>query len=333
MPETSCVFHAREDVRSGPCVLTLAQPMKNRRTAPRRLLAAAMMAGLSSPGIAAESIHAFGGRNIATPSSVQPNAILSRYTFTPTQLCGQARCEITVAALYNKGSVFGGDASGPELETDVPGVSLRLLLDGTPVSSRYSGTFSDIAEIQLFRNSGRIASGEFASGSFNAYYILTYRNGIIWTDSTSIKLQGSVTAIDGTCTVPDQNVKLPPINTAHLRGIDTTAADTPFELAITTCPRGFNRVGYTILPVGGALAEGSGILPLLPESTATGASIRVTDSSGTPLEPGVSLPVAAYGKDAGGSFKIPMIASYVQTAGHVTGGSVQAGILISIDYQ
>lgn len=316
----------------GSCVPTLARPGENRRTGPRRLLTAAMMAGLSSPGIAAESIHAF-GRNIATPSSVQPDALLSLYKFTPTQLCGKAHCEITVAALYNKGSVFGGGASGPELETDVPGVSLRLLLDGTPVSSRYSGTFSDIAEIQLFRNSGRIASGVFASGAFNSYYILTYKNGILWTDSTSIKLRGSVTAIDGTCTTPDQNVKLPPINTAHLRGINTTAAEKPFDLAINACPRGFNRVGYTILPVGGAMAEGSGILPLLPQSTATGASIRVTDPSGTPLEPNVSVPVAEYGKDTGGSFKIPMRAAYVQTARQVTGGSVQAGMLISIDYQ
>ncbi|VFS81302.1 putative fimbrial protein [Pseudomonas aeruginosa] len=48
----------------------------------------------------------------------------------------------------------------------------------------------------------------------------------------------------------------------------------------------YNRVGYSVQPVGGAVAEGSGVLPRLAGSTATGVSVRVTDEVGAPLRMG-----------------------------------------------
>ncbi|WP_410967884.1 hypothetical protein, partial [Salmonella sp. SAL04281] len=63
---------------------------------------------------------------------------------------------------------------------------------------------------------------------------------------------------------------------------------------------GYNRVGYSLQAVGGAVAEGSGVLPRLAGSTATGVSIRVTDEAGVPLRMGLSLPVTAYDKNTAG---------------------------------
>lgn len=305
--------------------------MKAKDLFTRLLLVATTMLGFAGPSLAA-NIYAFGGKDIAVPSAVPSGATLSRYTFSPAEVCGQSKCEILLVYLYNKGSP-GAGVAGPDLETTVPGVSVRLFLDGKPVNSRFSGTFSRTAELQLFRNGAAIASGEFSSGAFDSYYILSYKTGIISSSTSSIRLTGKVTAINATCEVPDQNVKLPPISSGQLRGIGATAADTPFNLAVNKCPPGFNRVGYTILPAGGSVAEGSGTLPLLPDSAATGASIRVVDASGTPPKFGVSLPVTAYNKDTGGSYQIPMRASYVQTAGKVTGGSVHAAIVLVLDYQ
>ncbi|EGD05606.1 hypothetical protein B1M_05631 [Burkholderia sp. TJI49] len=290
------------------------------------------MLGFAGSSTAA-NIYAFGGRDLAVPSAVPSGATLSRYTFSPAEVCGQSQCEISLVFLYNKGSIWESNVAGPDMETNVPGVSVRLFFDGKPVTSNFTGTFSRIAELQLFRNGGPIASGAFSSGSFDSYYIISYKTGMISSRDSSIRLSGKVTAIDGTCEVPDQNVKLPPVSSGQLHGIGATAADTPFNLSVTGCPRGFNRVGYTILPAGGSVPDGSGTLPLLPESTATGASIRVVDASGTPPKFGASLPVTAYSKDTGGSYQIPMRASYVQTAGKVTGGSVHAAIVVLLDYQ
>lgn len=51
---------------------------------------------------------------------------------------------------------------------------------------------------------------------------------------------------------------------------------------------------------GGVVAGGSGVLPRLAGSTATGVSIRVTDEAGVPLRMGLSLPVTAYDKNTAG---------------------------------
>ncbi|AWQ82875.1 putative fimbrial domain protein [Pseudomonas aeruginosa] len=48
------------------------------------------------------------------------------------------------------------------------------------------------------------------------------------------------------------------------------------------------------------VAGGSGVLPRLAGSTATGVSIRVTDEAGVPLRMGLSLPVTAYDKNTAG---------------------------------
>ena len=81
------------------------------------------------------------------------------------------------------------------------------------------------------------------------------------------------------------------------------------------------------------MAGGSGVLPRLAGSTATGVSIRVTDEAGVPLRMGLSLPVTAYDKNTGGAYWIPMKASYVQTAEKITPGSVLAAMVILLDYQ
>ncbi|EPJ8781614.1 fimbrial protein [Pseudomonas aeruginosa] len=280
----------------------------------------------------AGDIYAFGGRDVAVPSILPSGSVMSRYSFTPMQMCGQPSCDITLIALYNKGSVWS-PADGPDLETNVSGLSVRLLLDGKPANSKFKGSFSQIAELQLFRNSMPISGGQFASGSFNSYFLITYKSGFISTATAAVRLTGSATTIDATCQVPDRTVKLAPITASDLRGIGTTASPTSFDLVVSVCPRGFNRIGYMILPVGGAVSEGSGTLPLLSGSTAAGVSIRVTDASGTPPQLGVSLPVTEYDKNTGGFYLIPMRASYVQTAERIKGGSVLAAMVILLDYQ
>lgn len=138
------------------------------KTFRRTLLLAAVLFVPAGTSMAA-NLYAFGGRDIAVPSILPEGSVMSRYTFTPMQLCGKPSCDLIGVSLYNKGSVWD-PVDGPDLNTNVPGLSVRLLLDGIPASSRFKGTFSQIAEIQLFRNSTPLSDGQFASGAFNSYF-------------------------------------------------------------------------------------------------------------------------------------------------------------------
>ncbi|RQB63936.1 fimbrial protein [Pseudomonas aeruginosa] len=301
------------------------------KTLCRTLLVMAVLFVPAGTSMAA-NLYAFGGRDIAVPSILPEGSVTSRYTFTSMQVCGKPSCDLIGVSLYNKGSVWD-PIDGPDLDTNVRGLSVRLLLDGIPASSSFKGTFSQIAEVQLLRNSMPLSGGQFASGAFNSYFLITYKDGLISSGTSSVRLTGSVTTINATCQVADQTVKLQPIASARLGGVSTYAGVTPFDLVVAGCPRGYNRVGYSLQAVGGAVAEGSGVLPRLAGSTASGVSIRVTDEAGVPLRMGISLPVTAYDKNTGGAYWIPMNASYVQTAERITPGSVLAAMVILLDYQ
>lgn len=291
-------------------------------------LALALILFLPCSASMAKSITAFGGRDIVVPSTLPTGAIVARYNFTPMQACDKPTCKIETVMLNNKGSIWSS-VSGPDLETTVPGLSARLLIDGVALTSSFKGTFSQIAEVQVFRNNLSLSEGRFSDGIFDTYFYFSP----IFGEAAMVKLSGKVTTVSGTCWSPNQTIKLPPITSAQLRGVSTTAGATPFSLVINDCPQGFNRIGYSIQPVGGTMSEGSGTLPLLAGSSATGLSIRIVDAADIPLQSGVSLPVNEYDKSTGGSYRIPMSASYVQTSGKVTPGSVRAGMLILLDYQ
>lgn len=147
------------------------------KTFRRTLLIAAVLFVPAGTSMAA-NLYAFGGRDIAVPSILPEGNVTSRYTFTPMQLCGKPSCDLIGVSLYNKGSVWD-PVDGPDLNTNVPGLSVRLLLDGIPASSRFKGTFSQIAEVQLFRNSTPLSDGQFASGAFNSYFLITYKDGLV----------------------------------------------------------------------------------------------------------------------------------------------------------
>ncbi|WP_271408823.1 fimbrial protein [Pseudomonas sp. Q1-7] len=276
----------------------------------------------------AKSISAFGGRDIVVPSTLPTGAIVARYNFTPMQACDKPTCKIDHVKLSNKGSIWSS-VSGPDLETTVPGLSVRMLIDGVALTSSFKGTFSQTAEVQVFRNNLPLSEGRFSDGVFNSYFYLAPPFG----DATFVDLSGKVTTVSGTCWSSNQTVKLSPTTSAQLPGVGMTTGATPFNLVINDCPQGFNRIGYSIQPVGGIMVGGSGTLPLLAGSSATGLAIRIVDASGIPLNPGVSLPVNEYNKNTGGSYKIPMSASYIQTSEKVTPGSVQAAMVVFLDYQ
>ncbi|MGA4816295.1 fimbrial protein [Pseudomonas aeruginosa] len=138
----------------------------------------------------------------------------------------------------------------PDLNTNVPGLSVRLLLDGIPASDRFKGTFANRGDPVVPQLDAALRRPVRESGAFNSYFLITYKDGLIASGTSSIRLTGSVTTINATCQVADQTVKLQSIAAARLNGVGTYAAVTPFNLVVAGCPRGYNRVGYSLQAVG-----------------------------------------------------------------------------------
>ncbi len=142
----------------------------------------------------------------------------------------------------------------------------------------------------------------------------------------------TLTRIDGTCSVPSQTVQLPPTIGRRLDGIGSTAGVRDFNIKVNNCPKGYNRVGYTLEPMGGVV-DTPGVLPLATDSTAKGVKIRLTDRNGVAARFGTSIKVDEYNKATGGSYMIPMQASYIQTEATITPGTVKGAISLRLDYQ
>ncbi|CAN0625633.1 major type 1 subunit fimbrin (pilin) [Burkholderia multivorans] len=295
-------------------------------------LAFAAMA-VSASAVANTVMYAFGEASIAVPSNAPAGTVVARAYFTPQEFCGKETCDLTGAYLYIKGSPLR-PASGPDLETNVSGLSTRLLVDGTPVTTGIAGTtLRGTAEVQLFRDSRTPKNGSLNSGVFNAYFQVRFKSGLLG-DTAMVYLNAKATFINGTCSVSDQTVTLPSVPQNAFHGVGSSAGETAFQLRLNNCPAGYNRIGYQLSPIDGAVAGAPGTLKLRPDSGASGIGIRITDgANGQPLALSQSQTVIGYDSGTGGSPSIPLNASYVQTDGAITGGSVNAGVQVMLDYQ
>ncbi|WP_088579931.1 fimbrial protein [Burkholderia ubonensis] len=280
----------------------------------------------------AAALTAFGNATVSLPSSAPPGTIVARQYYSPQEFCGKDTCTITDAALFDKGSKWS-PVNGPDVSTNVSGLSTRMLVDGTPVTSSLKTTVRHAVEVQLFRDSRAPQSGSLSPGVINSYYQITYKSGLFG-DVAVVHLAADVSFINGTCSVPDQTVTLPPVQQNAFKGVGSTAGTVDFQLRLNNCPAGYNRIGYQLSPLDGAVAGSPGTLQLRPESTAAGVGIQIADGmTGNPLLLRQSITVTGYNKNTGGSPSIPLRASYIQTDATIKGGSVRAAAQVLLDYQ
>lgn len=277
------------------------------------------------------TIIAFGGGRIAAPSNTQKGAVLARHYITPQEFCAQSVCEVTYTILNPKGGLI--TSAGPDLETTVDGLSTRLLLDGVPMTSTTRMSVRNTIEIQLFRDGRAPKNGEIKPGNSRSYFQITYKTGVIARETALVSFSADVNFINGTCSVPNQTVNLPNVSRTSFRGIGSTVGGRAFSLRLTNCPAGYNRIGYQVSPLNGPVSGIPGALKLRPDSTASGVGIKLSDAK-TQLPLVFDRSIATpYNGSAAAQIDIPLNAEYVQTEEKITGGSVQAGALVLLDYQ
>ncbi|WP_371355944.1 fimbrial protein [Pseudomonas chlororaphis] len=294
-----------------------------------QLRAIVFLAAIASPSAKAE-IYVF-GQQLSFPKYGAMGTILARDYITPQQLCGQSTCDTTYLWAYPNGGE--STSSSTTITTKVSGISIRLLINGRAYGTGpIWGELSQPIEVQLVRY-GQILGGPLGDAASSRYYGITYNISSTAAVLDKVKLTGTVTSIDGTCSVPSQTVKLPKTSINSLDRIGSTAGTQSFQLRINDCPKGYNRIGYTLDPVGGTIANSPGVLPLASGSTASGMKIRVENAQGAPATMGTSITVDGYNKAADGSFAIPMQASYIRTDTVATPGTVNGTMTVLLDYR
>lgn len=295
------------------------------------LLLLGMAAGLSLGAWAGPVLYAFGDGKIAVPSSSPVGTVVSREYYTPQQLCEAATCTLSSTVLYPKGNIISGSTPGPDIETRVSGLSMRILADGVPLRNTTSITVRSGIEVQLFLDGRRPQDGTLKPGFFNPYAIINYNSGLFG-DSASLYLSPQVQFIAGTCTVPSKSVTLASASSGDFKGVGSGSHRTMVELEFNDCPAGFNQISFQIMAANGKGSLPGTLLPQ-PESTARGVAIRLSDilESGLPLVLGASYPTPYKGQ--AGSYRKVLGVEYVQTEPVIIGGSIRASALVFLDYR
>ncbi|WJV25933.1 fimbrial protein [Pseudomonas chlororaphis] len=293
----------------------------------RQLCVISLMALAVSPSANAD-VTAF-GQELSIPKNTASGTIVARHYITPQEVCGASSCKVSQVLAYPDGG--GSPSNSTVLTTNVSGISTRLLINGRAYGTSYPGeTVTRPIEVQLLGDGRENKGGSLAGVHASPYYYQLSTGGSY---SFLIYLKGTITPINGTCSVPSQTVKLPKTLIQRLERIGSTAGAQSFQIQVNNCPKGYNRIGYTLDPVGGVIENSPGVLPLAGGSTASGIKIRVENAQGTPATMGSSITVDGYSKAAGGSFVIPMQASYIRTDTVATPGTVNGAMTVFVDYR
>jgi type 1 fimbria pilin len=276
---------------------------------------------------------------ISMPRDTPSNTVVARAHLTPQQLCGEDKCRLVIFRPISFGiDGQGYEVSGPTVITEIGTLAMQVIVNGEPQKRLTDGQspvdFHSQIEIQLLRNNRGQIPGSVTEESNDRLAFWLFTKTMTGDDRivSHIRLNTTLTKIEGTCSVPSQTIELPPTRAGSFKGIGTTAAERSFQISINDCPKGYNKIFYRLKPVGDTVETTAGVLPLSPESTAKGVRIRVTDSAAAVVFD-TSTRVDDYNTDTGGSFSIPMRVSYVQTEANVTPGTVNGAMSVLMEYQ
>lgn len=276
----------------------------------------------------AEGVDVTATLDASLPTNLKVGTIVGRVSLTPQQVCGEDICRATRFVIWPAG--WGNRViDGPDNPTNVSGISARVLIYGKAQKkyddlAAYKLTIDKPIVVEFFVDSRTPKDGVLSGSHFG---LVTRAGG------RHINLAGTIKRINGSCSVPTQNVLLQDTPLGKFRGVGSTAGTTTFQVRIDNCPKGFNQISYKLSPVGGVIAGSPGVLPLEAGSTVSGVSIRITDSQGAPAAFDTATKVEGYDKEAGGSYSIPMQASYIQTDATMKPGTVKGSLNVVLEYQ
>jgi major type 1 subunit fimbrin (pilin) len=144
--------------------------------------------------------------------------------------------------------------------------------------------------------------------------------------------QTAVTTLS--CSTPDVTVTMGSHNPAEFSGKGSATKAVGFNVAINNCPAGMAKIQYQFSAPGGVTDATNGVIALASSpSTATGAGLKLMDSTSAALKFGTQYQVTGYNTVTGGSYTVPLLAAYYQTGTTVTPGTANAVMTFTMTYQ
>ncbi|WP_223997674.1 fimbrial protein [Burkholderia gladioli] len=142
--------------------------------------------------------------------------------------------------------------------------------------------------------------------------------------STTINVAG--------CTTPDVKVDMHSYQQSIFKGVGSSTSPVSFSVKVNSCPSGFQSIGYQFNPTSQVVDATNGVIALTPDSTASGIGIKITDANDKPLLYNSTYSLSEYNTSTGGSYTIPLKASYYQISPTVNPGSANAAIVYILNY-
>ena len=144
----------------------------------------------------------------------------------------------------------------------------------------------------------------------------------------------SSTAINlAACSTANVMVDLGSHKQSNFKGIGSTTPAADVNIGLSSCPAGLNAIQYQFTPLTAILDGSNGVLALSADSTATGIGVQVKDRNGSPLKFNTPYTLANYDKTTGGTYTIPLTASYYQTSSPVKPGTANSLLTFTMSYQ
>lgn len=135
------------------------------------------------------------------------------------------------------------------------------------------------------------------------------------------------------CQTPDLSVQLGSHKASAFSGRGSTTPAVNFNVAIKNCPAGMSQVKYEISAPDGIVDASNGVMALAASSTAKGVGIRLTDSNDRALKFNSQYTLSSYKAATGGTYSVPLRASYYQTgSGAVTSGTANGSLVFILSY-
>jgi major type 1 subunit fimbrin (pilin) len=257
---------------------------------------------------------------------------------------------------------IGDDGNLPVYKTNVPGVGVELwYLGSTPCGQEPNWTISDTQDWHaapdcmtsdesdsVKQKTSNFVSikvalvqiGPIAPGSFSVNQEIALAKPIdtagtqIVTDIQSvITLNASVTVASLACSTPSITVEMGSNPTNAFSGPGSSTRPVNFSLAINNCPADMGRIEYQFDLSDSTIVNADlGVIALGSDSTASGVGLQLKDGAGNPLAIGHQYELTGYDQKSGGSYTVPLSASYYQTGSVVTPGTANARLVFTMTY-
>jgi len=123
-----------------------------------------------------------------------------------------------------------------------------------------------------------------------------------------------MTIVPQSCETPDVSVDMGSSDLSLFSEYGKYSDPVRFEIKLNNCPKGINKVSYSLVPTSGspAVSAGAGMVELNSSSTAKGIALQLLDENQTPIELSKIYNFSGY-SSMGGNFGIPLSAQYVRT--------------------